>query len=64
MDGIPAVLFMPTFTQKELKTCVEKLVDLFYPRLILGISDEIPQGTDEGGIEKVKWISEYCRTKQ
>lgn len=64
LDGIPAVLFTPTFTPEELAICVEKLVDLFYPRLILGISDEIPEGTDEGGIEKVKWISAYCRTRQ
>lgn len=61
LDGIPAVLFTPTFTHEELAACVEKLVALFYPRLILGISDELPEGVDESGIEKVKWIAEYCR---
>lgn len=64
LDGIPAVLFMHTYTQEELEECVKKLIELFHPRLVLGISDEIPQGTDEGGIEKVKWISDYCRTRQ
>ncbi len=46
LDGIPAVLFTPTFTQEEVAICVEKLVKLFHPRLILGISDELPQGVD------------------
>jgi hypothetical protein len=64
LDGIPAVLFMPTFTQEDVAICVEKLVDLFHPRLILGISDELPQGADETSMEKVKWIAEYCRTRQ
>jgi hypothetical protein len=63
LDGIPAVLFTPTFTQEDVAICVEKLVDLFYPRLILGISDELPEGADETGIAKVKWISEYCRKR-
>jgi hypothetical protein len=64
LDGIPAVLFTPTFTLEDVAMCVEKLVDLFYPRLILGISDELPEGVDETGIEKVSYISEYCRTRQ
>jgi hypothetical protein len=61
LDGIPAVLFTPTFTQEDIAICVEQLVELFHPRLILGISDELPQGVDATGIDKVKWISEYCR---
>ncbi len=64
LDGIPAVLFTPTFTLEDVAICVEKLVELFYPRLVLGISDELPQGVDATGIEKVKWISEYCRAWQ
>jgi hypothetical protein len=64
LDGIPAVLFMPTFSQDAVAECVEKLVDLFHPRLVLGISDELPQGADATGIDKVKWIAEYCRSRQ
>ena len=64
LDGIPAVLFTPTFSQEQVAACVEKLVDLFHPRLVLGISDEIPEGTGEEGIDKVRWISEYCRTRR
>ena len=59
LDGIPAVLFTPTFTLEEVAICVEKLVDLFSPRLILGISDELPQGVDETGLEKINYISDY-----
>ena len=61
LDGIPAVLFLPQHSDEELAECVEKLVKLFHPRLVLGISDELPQGATVQGIERVKWISDYCR---
>ncbi|MBN2294113.1 MAG: hypothetical protein JXM70_16925 [Pirellulales bacterium] len=64
LDGIPAVLFTTTFALEDVAECVEKLVELFYPRLILGVSDELPQGVDETGIEKINYISQYCRTRQ
>jgi hypothetical protein len=35
--------------------CVRELVDRFYPRLILGISDEIPP---DGDIERVRRVGE------
>lgn len=62
LDGIPAVLFLPIYPREELYECVERLVELFYPRLILGISDEIPEGVEEEGIERVRWISNYCKS--
>lgn len=62
LDGIPAILFLPSYTEEELEECVEKLIDLFHPRLVLGISDELPQGASEESIKRVKWISDYCRT--
>ncbi|MEK6645590.1 MAG: uroporphyrinogen decarboxylase family protein [Candidatus Firestonebacteria bacterium] len=61
IDGIPAVLFLPTYSRDELQKCVEKLVKLFHPKLILGISDEIPENADEEGIERVRWVSQYCQ---
>lgn len=61
MDGIPAVLFLPIYQREELQKFTEKIIKIFYPRLILGISDEIPQGCDEEGIERVRWISNYCK---
>ncbi len=61
LDGIPAVLFLPTCPEEKFRECVEKVVSYFHPRLVLGISDELPEGVDETGIERVRWVSEYCR---
>lgn len=62
LDGIPAVLFLRHHPMEDLEACVEKLVDLFHPRLILGISDELPEGGDEEAFRRLKWVAEYCRT--
>ncbi len=62
LDGIPAILFLPIYPREELYRCVEELIRLFHPRLVLGISDEIPEGVEEEGIERVRWISEYCKS--
>ncbi len=62
VDGIPAVYFLPTYPLDVLAECVEKVIDYFHPRLVLGISDELPQGVDESGVEKVKWVSRRCGT--
>lgn len=56
VDGIPAVYFLPYYSQDELRACVERVVELFYPRLILGISDEIPP---DGDIERVRMVGEW-----
>jgi len=61
LDGIPAVLFLPTYPERQFRQCVERIVELFHPRLVLGISDELPEGVDELGIDRVRWVSEYCR---
>ncbi|MHC5034021.1 MAG: uroporphyrinogen decarboxylase family protein, partial [Planctomycetota bacterium] len=61
LDGIPAVYFLPHYSLDRLAECVETIVELFHPRLVLGISDELPQGADESGIDKVRWVSDYCR---
>ena len=55
LDGIPAILFLPSYPLEELEKCVEKLITLFYPRLILGVSDEVPPPAD---IERVRIVSE------
>jgi hypothetical protein len=41
-DGIPATLFMPQFSATRLEDTVKRLVELFAPNLILGVSDELP----------------------
>ncbi len=61
LDGIPAVLFMPTYPEEKLHECVEKLVEYFHPRLVLGISDELPEGGGETSVERVRRVSQYCR---
>ncbi len=62
VDGIPAVYFLPTYPLDVLAECAEKVIDYFHPRLVLGISDELPQGVGESGVEKVKWVSRRCGT--
>ncbi|MCD6166515.1 hypothetical protein J7K19_07400 [bacterium] len=58
LDGIPAVYFLPNYPVETLIDCVKRLVELFYPRLILGISDEIPPN---GQIERVKLVGELVQ---
>ena len=55
LDGIPALFFLPSFPVEMLVECTKRVVDLFYPRLVLGISDEIPP---DGDIERVRIVGE------
>ncbi len=62
LDGIPAVLFLDHQPREELQACTERVVELFHPRLVLGISDELPEGGGEEAFERLKWVAEYSRT--
>jgi hypothetical protein len=62
LDGIPAVFFMPTYPRTALMDCAGKVIDYFHPRLVLGISDELPEGIGEEGVERVRAIAEHCRS--
>jgi hypothetical protein len=53
IDGISAVLFDDMFPKEELIEQTEKLIKLFAPKLILGISDEI---SSTGNIERIKLV--------
>lgn len=53
VDGIPAVYFDDTFSEAVLEKTVHKIIDLFAPNLILGISDEI---SSTGDIERIKLV--------
>jgi hypothetical protein len=55
IDGLPAVYFDETFTEQELIDCTKKMLDLFCPNLILGISDEI---STFGDIERIRLVTE------
>jgi hypothetical protein len=60
LDGIPAIYFDDTYTVGVLEECARRLIELFAPRLVLGISDEI---SSHGEIERVrnvgKIVEEY-----
>lgn len=53
VDGIPAVYFDEIFPEEVLVECVQKILQLFAPRLILGISDEI---SSTGDIERIRLV--------
>jgi hypothetical protein len=53
LDGIPAVYFDETYPVETLVECSERIIELFAPRLVLGISDEI---SSTGDIERVKIV--------
>jgi len=55
LDGIPAIMFLADYPLEEFKDFIRKIVELFWPRLILGASDEVPPPAD---IERVKIVSE------
>lgn len=54
LDGIPAIFFLPSYSYRELEEFTLKIIKIFSPNLILGISDELPPS---GDIEKVRFIS-------
>jgi len=62
LDGIPAVLFTPSYSREELMATAERIVDLFHPRLVLGVSDEVPEGTGAEAIERVKMVAAWARS--
>jgi len=61
LDGIPAVLFMDTYSREELLAYAEKVMKLFAPRLILGVSDEVPEGLGEEAILRLELVAEAAR---
>ncbi len=59
IDGIPALYFLPIYSMDTLMACTRQVVDLFHPRLILGISDEPPPDSD---IERIRAVGEYLES--
>ena len=55
LDGIPAIYFDDTFPVSVLEDCVDKLIELFAPRLVLGISDEL---SSTGDIERIRVVQD------
>jgi hypothetical protein len=54
IDGIPAIYFDRTFSEQTLADCARRIIDLFAPNLILGISDEI---SSTGDIQRVHLVT-------
>lgn len=55
LDGIPAIYFDDTYPTSVLEACTRRLIELFAPRLVLGISDEI---SSHGDIERIRLVGE------
>jgi len=51
LDGIPSVIFLPQYSLKYFREYAQKVLEMFSPRLILGISDEMPPNGDMRKIE-------------
>ena len=64
LDGIPAVLFLDHYPREAFQACVEKVVELFHPRLVLGISDELPEAGGEESFDRMWWIADWCRSRK
>ena len=55
LDMIPVIFFLPSYPFQDLMDFTKKVIDMFAPRLILGVSDELSQ---PGEIERIEAISE------
>lgn len=55
VDGIPATHFLPMVKVEELRSFVYRILDLFKPNIILGISDMLPP---DGSIGKARMVAE------
>lgn len=55
LDLLPAIDFLPDYPTEKVTEFARKVIDMFAPRLILGISDEISQ---IGQIEKIEAVTE------
>ena len=55
LDGLPAIYFDETFSVETLIDCTERIIELFAPKLVLGISDEI---SSTGDLERIRVVGE------
>jgi len=61
LDMIPVIYFLPNFPVQDLIDFTKRVIDMFAPRLILGVSDEL---SPPGEIERIEMIADliddYC----
>jgi len=55
LDGIPSILFLPQYTTNDVCIYAQKVLEMFSPNLILGVSDEL---SPNGDINKIEMIAE------
>jgi hypothetical protein len=55
LDGLPAILFDSSYPVSMLEDYTYRLIDLFAPKLVLGISDEL---SSTGDIERVRIVGQ------
>lgn len=55
MDGLPAILFDDMFPESMLIEYTKKCIELFAPKLVLGISDEI---SSTGNLERIRIVGQ------
>ncbi len=58
LDGIPAVMFIPVYTDKQTRDFALRVLEAFSPNLILGVSDELPPTADIRKMELVSKLAE------
>ncbi len=58
LDGIPAVMFIPVYTKRQLEQLTLEVLETFSPNLILGVSDELPPTADIRMMELVSEVVE------
>ena len=58
LDGIPAIMFLPDYPLRKLEEFARKVLEMFSPNLILGVSDEVPPTADITRVKRVSQIVE------
>jgi hypothetical protein len=58
LDGIPATVFMPQFSEERLIQITQELLESLSPNLILGVSDELPPNADGRRLKTVSKLVE------
>ena len=64
IDGIPAILFLPNQPQATLEAFAVKVLEMFSPNLILGVSDEVPPTADINRVKAVSRIVENLHPRK
>ena len=61
LDGVPSILFLPEYSDNYVREYTQRVLEMFSPNIILGVSDEL---SPNGDIRKVEMIAEMIKTFQ